>query len=270
MAQSVLFSGNSLQQAVLAAARHFHLDADEVSFRVREQRQGIVRGRQRVVIEVDPSAPRAIPQATAVVPAAAVASPSPARARETAPMRPRAERHPRAEEGPREPRRAAPLLDAATRASLPVASGPEAEATLTALQHLSSLAGLAVAARVLQGPQALWVDLGGDQRAALVAEDAQLLEAIEQLLPRVVRGLYGGPVALEIDAGGVRERLVEDLRQLALAAAGRVATSGSPETLREMNPAERRIVHLTLAEHVAVATESLGSGVMKRIQVRPR
>jgi spoIIIJ-associated protein len=68
----------------------------------------------------------------------------------------------------------------------------------------------------------------------------------------------------------VREQLLEDLRRLAVETAERVRRTGEPETMAEMNPAERRIVHLTLSEDPAVATESLGTGTIKRIQIRPR
>ena len=139
-----------------------------------------------------------------------------------------------------------------------------------ALQYLASLAGMRIDARVVQAGEGLHVDLGGEGRAKLVAEDASLLEALEQLLPRAVRGLHGSAVALSIDSGGVREQILEDLRRMAIDAAERVRSTGEPETLAEMNPAERRIVHMALAENAAVSTESLGTGTIKRIQIRPR
>ena len=51
------FSGNTLEQAVLAAARYYELDPDSVAYKVREKKHGFVNVRRRVVIEVDPSAP---------------------------------------------------------------------------------------------------------------------------------------------------------------------------------------------------------------------
>lgn len=265
MSQKVLFSGGSLQQAILAAARHFGLEAEDVAYRARDQRQGIVRGRQRVVIEVDPVAPRVVarpaanpaPATSAAAPPAAVSAPVGASRRERSTTTPRPIPQHR-------PARTFSVGD------LPTASGPESEAVQMALQHLAALAGVSIEARVLQAPDALYVDLGGESRASLLAEDATLLEALEQLLPRTVRGLHGAVVPLTVDSGGVREQLLEDLRRLALEAAERVRQTGQAETLEEMNPAERRIVHMTLADALGVATESLGGGVIKRVQIRPR
>jgi spoIIIJ-associated protein len=140
-----------------------------------------------------------------------------------------------------------------------------------ALQYLSSLAGVRIDGRVVQAGDGLHVDLGGEGQAKLVAEDASLLEALEQLLPRAVRGLqrFGGG-AVDRLRRDVREQILEDLRRMAIDTAERVRSSGQSETLSEMNPAERRIVHMALAENPAVATESLGTGTIKRIQIRPR
>lgn len=83
-----LFSGNRLTQAVLAAARHFQLDPNQVAYVERTKTSGHL-GSPRVVIEVDPAAPRrATPPAAAAAPIAAsiaasgvrAATPPPARA----------------------------------------------------------------------------------------------------------------------------------------------------------------------------------------------
>jgi len=52
------FSGNTLEQAVLQAARHFNLAPEELAFRQIEKRHGFLKGRKRCVIEVSPESPR--------------------------------------------------------------------------------------------------------------------------------------------------------------------------------------------------------------------
>jgi len=47
-----------------------------------------------------------------------------------------------------------------------------------------------------------------------------------------------------------------------------VADRGRPKTLRPMHPADRRIVHLELADDPDVFTESVGTGYFKRVMVR--
>ena len=66
MSGKLLFSGNRLTQAVLSAARHFHLDPDQVAYVERTKSSGFL-GSPRVVIEVDPAAPKRMASAASVV-----------------------------------------------------------------------------------------------------------------------------------------------------------------------------------------------------------
>ncbi|MCG8461899.1 MAG: hypothetical protein MI919_36920 [Holophagales bacterium] len=52
------FSGNSIEQAVLSAARHYEIEPESVAYKVREKKHGFINLRKRVVIEVDPEAPK--------------------------------------------------------------------------------------------------------------------------------------------------------------------------------------------------------------------
>jgi spoIIIJ-associated protein len=48
-----------------------------------------------------------------------------------------------------------------------------------------------------------------------------------------------------------------------------VRRKGRPRMLEPMNPADRRIVHMTLADDPGVVTESSGDGYFKRVSIRP-
>jgi len=52
------YSGATLEQAVLAAARVFELAPEEVAYTVRDKKHGFLKVRRRIVIEVDPDSPR--------------------------------------------------------------------------------------------------------------------------------------------------------------------------------------------------------------------
>lgn len=269
MAEKKLFSGGSLQQAILAAARHFKIDADDVAYQARTSRQGVVRGRERTVIEVDPEAPRRPAQVTSsTVPQPVAVARLPAE-RPAPALRPERAAPVQRPSRPEPPAVAARAVEPRPSSPGVLAEGPQAEAVQIALEHLGRLAGLELEARIVQGEAGLSVDLGGPSQSALVAEDARLLQAVDHLLPRLARGLFGETIAVSVDSGGLQEQLYEGLRVLAREAAARVKRSGQPEALPEMSPAERRIVHMTLADDPELTTESLGGGVFKRVQVRP-
>ena len=68
------FSGDTLQQALIQAANHFHLPPEEIAYRSIEKRHGSLKTRRRVLIEVDPDAPKREPGAAP--PAPSVSPPS--------------------------------------------------------------------------------------------------------------------------------------------------------------------------------------------------
>jgi spoIIIJ-associated protein len=113
-------------------------------------------------------------------------------------------------------------------------------------------------------------ELSGADRGRLLEEEGELLQAIEYLLPRVLRGVGGESVPCRLDSGGFRSRREEELQQLARRSADAVRASGRPVVLDPLGPGERRIVHLTLAEDPQVETVSDGDGFFKRITVRLR
>ena len=55
--QRQFFSGNSVDQAVMTAARHFGIEPERLFYKVRDKKTGFLNARRRVVIEVDPLTP---------------------------------------------------------------------------------------------------------------------------------------------------------------------------------------------------------------------
>jgi spoIIIJ-associated protein len=49
-----------------------------------------------------------------------------------------------------------------------------------------------------------------------------------------------------------------------------VSRSGRPQGLNPMTPAERRVVHMALANNARVTTESVGEGPDRKVIVNPR
>jgi spoIIIJ-associated protein len=143
------------------------------------------------------------------------------------------------------------------------------DAAREALDRVLEVAGLKVEATVLQGDDRLEIDLAGPHAALLTAEDGELLLAIEHLLPRVIRGIAGETTAVRVDCEAFQELREERLRSLAQRAASEVRQSGRSRRLQPMAPADRRIVHLTIADEPDVTSFSEGDGFMKRVRVEP-
>jgi predicted RNA-binding protein Jag len=345
------FSGDTLQQALVQAANHYRLQPEEIAYHQIEKRHGFIKVRRKVVIEVDPAAPRREPGAApppeaaertaapadrsmASGPAGAAArsaageperQPSGAGAPRRRPPEPRPGAGPAGSAGsaaavspgnvaaphqrrgsqgehrgggrPRRPSGAYPrerrpgdlgMSMAGAGAGLtaedlvalpekprnigeryPVAEGPQAEAAAKGVELLLRIAGLSLTPHIYRGEERLEIDLVGSDADWCFADDGELLMAIEHLLPRIIRTLSGEAVLCRVDCDNFHEIREERLRSLAQKVADEVRQRGRPRTLVPMNPADRRIIHVTLADDPAVVTESEGEGYFKRITVRP-
>ncbi|HEV8582355.1 MAG TPA: R3H domain-containing nucleic acid-binding protein [Thermoanaerobaculia bacterium] len=151
----------------------------------------------------------------------------------------------------------------------PVASGPLADAAAKAAELLIRIAGLELAPQIFQGEERLEVDLSGDDVDWCFADDGEFVMAVEHLLPRMIRSLCGEAVAVRVDCDNFHEIREERLRSLAQRMAEDVRRRGRPRILEPMNPADRRIIHVTLADDPGVVTESEGDGYFKRVTIRP-
>ncbi len=137
------------------------------------------------------------------------------------------------------------------------------------MERLIRVSGLRVEVAVLQGEDRLEIELSGSDSNLITADGGELLSAFEYLVPKVARGANEEGLICRVDCDNFHEIREEQLRSLAQQVAAEVRLSGRPQSLEPMNPAERRIVHVTLEDDPLVETESLGEGFFKRVTVRP-
>ena len=139
-----------------------------------------------------------------------------------------------------------------------------------ALDLLLDFVDVEAEAELYRNDERIEVELYGPDDHILLDDDGQLLLAMEHLLPRMLRGLYGDAFPVRVDCADFHFEREERLREMARRTADEVRRRGKPRTLDELDPAERRIVHLALADDPSVETESVGSGYYKRLKVVPR
>jgi spoIIIJ-associated protein len=103
----------------------------------------------------------------------------------------------------------------------------------------------------------------------LIGPHGETLEALQELTRLAVLQKTGIRSRLMLDVGGHRARRRAELRELAVAAAGRVAGSTEPEKLAPMTPFERKVVHDVIATVDGVHSESEGEEPNRRVVVIP-
>ena len=248
---SMFFSGETEARAVLAAANHFGVSPDEVVFDRVEKRHGFVK-RRRVVIRVDPEQVGAGSEQPVETEAEGLSPSASDDAVSSAPEETPVETPATQEEAER------PVED--SEEIVEIAQG--------AFRQLLELADLEVSADMVLADGWLEVEIEGVDQELLVEDEGQVLLALQHLLPRVMYGELGRIVPCRLDSGGYQRRKEERLRGLARRVADEVVSRGGIRALRPMNPADRRIVHITLADDPDVETESHGNGYFKRVNIR--
>ena len=117
----------------------------------------------------------------------------------------------------------------------------------------------------------LHVDIQGGDSGKIIGRNGRTLAALEYLTNAVVNKDETAPhVRVSVDAGGYKERRDERLHAVALKAAARARKTGFAVELETMSAAERRVIHMALADDPAVESESSGEGKNRRVVVKPR
>lgn len=113
------------------------------------------------------------------------------------------------------------------------------------------------------------IDIQGEDSGLLIGKRGETLQAL-QLLVNLILGDRQSHALVIIDVEFYRERRSRSLQALAMRVAERVAATGRPITLEPMPAAERRVIHLALADHPDVTTESTGDGQQRKVTVMLR
>ena len=115
----------------------------------------------------------------------------------------------------------------------------------------------------------IFIEVYGGDPGKIIGRAGRTLAALEYLTNAVVNRDNGAGIRVNVDVGGYKRRRDARLRETALNAAARVRKAGHAVELDPMSAAERRIVHMALADEPDVVTESNGEGTDRRVVVKP-
>ncbi len=114
------------------------------------------------------------------------------------------------------------------------------------------------------------IDLSGEDSGLLIGRRGQTLQSLQFLVNMITRKQVGDDVRVALDVEHYRQRREASLRDMAGKVAARVAQTGHSITLEPMSAADRRVVHLSLADHDGVSTESVGFGDERKVSIIPK
>lgn len=138
------------------------------------------------------------------------------------------------------------------------------------LDTLLGLMGVQGNVEVLSKELPLGLNINGDDLGILIGRRGQTLVALEYITKLIVVRRLKAWVPLTVDVGGYKRRRRDSLQKLALYLAEQVKSRRRAMPMEPMPADERRIIHLALADHPDVTTQSIGDGENRKIVILPR
>jgi spoIIIJ-associated protein len=132
------------------------------------------------------------------------------------------------------------------------------------VQNVVTAMGASLTTSVEETPEGARINLEGEDGGVLVRRGGEGLQALQHLVATAFRRQLGDDQRIIIDCNGFRKEKDAELKQMATFLAGK-AKDGVPQEMGPLNPYERRIVHMAVAEDPAVSSESIGDAFMKTV-----
>ena len=110
----------------------------------------------------------------------------------------------------------------------------------------------------------------GPDSGLLLNQGGELLDALQQILNQALGRTLPKGQRIICDANNYRAAREAELRAMAQHAARQVRATSSAFVFGPMDPTERRVIHLSLANEEDLATESIGEGNARRLRVSPK
>ena len=138
--------------------------------------------------------------------------------------------------------------------------------------ELLSLMGTSATVEVTEDKdnEAFLISLDSEHETGLlIGSHGDTLQALQLVISMIYRSRTDEWKRILVNVADWRERQEEKLIQLAESTAERALESGEEVPLYNLKPAQRRIVHMALAERSDIVTESVDEGEDRHLVVRP-
>lgn len=114
------------------------------------------------------------------------------------------------------------------------------------------------------------VQIDSEEAANLIGFHGETLRALQLMISFLVHKTLGNWIKVLVNVGDYRQKREEQLRRLAMNLAMKAKFSGEPQAVPNLLASERRTIHLILADHPDVYTQSEGEGKQRQLTIRPK
>jgi spoIIIJ-associated protein len=138
------------------------------------------------------------------------------------------------------------------------------------LGRVTSALGISATIELEQTSDGPRINIGGTDAELLVRHRGEPLKALQHVVDMAYGRTLTDDRRIFVDALEYRKGKDIELRQMARLLAEKVKQTGLDQQLGPLNPYERRIVHIAVAEIPGVTTESIGDAFSKTVHISLR
>jgi spoIIIJ-associated protein len=138
------------------------------------------------------------------------------------------------------------------------------------LKAVTGAMGLALEPAVSDTPEGPRVELVGEGGEMLLRRKGEALDALQHIVNTLFRDRLDERQRIAIDYLGFRKDKEVELRHMAHFLAEKAKRTGLTQEIGPLNPYERRIVHMAVAEDAEVCTESIGDSFLTKVMIEVR
>jgi len=123
----------------------------------------------------------------------------------------------------------------------------------------------------LSSEKTFLINIDVDEPQILIGEGGKTLDEIQRLLKVIIKRSIKSEELffIDLDISNYKKKKYQYLKEMARSVADEVSLSKKEKLLPPMSPAERRIIHMELANRTDVVTESVGEEPERKIAIRP-
>jgi spoIIIJ-associated protein len=114
------------------------------------------------------------------------------------------------------------------------------------------------------------LNIEGEDLGILIGRRGQTMASLQHIVRLIMAHQMQVRIPVVIDVEGYKRRRCEGLRALANRLAEQVKAKKMPFTMEPMSAFDRRVIHLALADHPDVTTESTGVGETRKVVISPK
>ena len=138
------------------------------------------------------------------------------------------------------------------------------------LERFVSALGIKASVQIEQTADGPRLNLTGEEAELLVRHRGEPLKALQHVVDSSFGRALPDEKRVFIDALEYRKGKDVELRKMAVFLAQKAKDTGVDQQLGPLNPYERRIVHMAVAEIPGATTESIGDAFSKTVLISPR